>query len=70
MYATQPWSGNYELRPTLYTTAHTTHFTAPGWGMMGVGDGSGMLEKGGSYVRRRSCSAIARSHTLSSRAGT
>ncbi|GMH69855.1 hypothetical protein TrLO_g4995 [Triparma laevis f. longispina] len=50
MYATEPWSGSYELRPTLYTTAHTTHSTKPDMKFLQVNDGSGLLNDSGSFV--------------------
>lgn len=34
----------------LWATAHTTHFTEPGWRYLTVGSGSGLLAQGGSYV--------------------
>jgi hypothetical protein len=30
----QPWSGHYELKPSLWVLAQTTQFTAPGWRYM------------------------------------
>eukprot|EP00039_Didymoeca_costata_P032679 m.38843 g.38843 ORF g.38843 m.38843 type:complete len:1028 (+) comp9481_c0_seq1:155-3238(+) len=48
--ATQPWSGNYYVTPTLWVTAHTTQFTTPGMHYLKVGNGSGYLSQGGTYV--------------------
>jgi hypothetical protein len=31
MVASEPWSGSYSVGRTLWTMAHTTQFTAPGW---------------------------------------
>eukprot|EP00928_Gymnodinium_smaydae_P028736 TRINITY_DN21845_c0_g3_i1.p1 TRINITY_DN21845_c0_g3~~TRINITY_DN21845_c0_g3_i1.p1 ORF type:complete len:900 (-),score=115.96 TRINITY_DN21845_c0_g3_i1:138-2837(-) len=59
MYAFEPWSGHYEVNPTVWTTAHTTHFTRPGWHYLQVGPngGSGELPGGGgTYVTLRSAS--------------
>jgi hypothetical protein len=67
MSASQPWSGHYSggdgtgnataapsLDGPLWTTAHTTQFTAPGWRYLTVNSGgSGFLPAsvgGGSYV--------------------
>ena len=49
----QPWSGHYWLTPSLWTMAHTTQFTQPGWHYLDSacgffdGDASG---KQGSHV--------------------
>jgi len=49
--ATQPWSGHFELTPTLWATAHYTQFTQPtGWRYLRQGQGSGALDSGGTYV--------------------
>jgi galactosylceramidase len=45
-----PWSSNYEILPTIWVSAHTCQFTEPGWNFLPVGNGSSLLEKGGSYV--------------------
>jgi O-glycosyl hydrolase len=50
--ANQPWSGHYELGPTLWTIAQTAQFTRPGWSY--IDSASGMLDGGGSYVTLRS----------------
>ena len=50
VYPMFQWSGHYDVQPTIYTTAHTTHFSRPGWNYLAVGDGSGQLPHGGSYV--------------------
>ena len=50
MNARCPWSDNYEVLATIWATAHTTQFTRPGWHYLPVGNGSGMLKAGGSYV--------------------
>jgi len=34
MEAHTPWSGYYEVYPAVWTTAHTTQFTEPGWRYM------------------------------------
>jgi galactosylceramidase len=34
MLADTPWSGYYEVYPAVWTTAHTTQFTEPGWRFM------------------------------------
>ena len=48
--ASQPWSGNYEITPTVWATAHYTQFTKPGWTYLLQGQGSGVLTGGGTYV--------------------
>jgi len=66
MNAMQPWSGNYgssvagggfTAGPMVWTTAHTTQFSQPGWTYLKVGSGSGTgsgpLKGGGSYVTLR-----------------
>lgn len=50
--ANEPWSGHYELGPTLWTLAQTTQFTRPGWQYLDSGDGQ--LAGGGTYVSLRS----------------
>ena len=51
MYAYSPWSGHYELNSPLWTSAHWTQFTAPGWRFLSVPSGSsGHLPGGGAYV--------------------
>jgi galactosylceramidase len=48
--APQPWSGHYQVTPTLWSFAHTTQFTSPGWHYLRNGSGCGWLAAGGSYV--------------------
>ena len=50
MFAFEPWSGHYTASGPLWTTAHTTQFTQPGWTYLSVGGGAGKLPGGGSYV--------------------
>lgn len=46
--ANTPWSGAFEVMPTLWAVAHITQFAEPGWRFLeGVG---GALPKGGSVV--------------------
>ena len=53
MDAAQPWTGSYNLRSPIWMAAHTTQFTRPGWIYLPVGQGSGKLTHGGSYVTMR-----------------
>lgn len=51
MYAYSPWSGSYEVNQAVWTTAHFTQFTAPGWHFLSVASqGSGALPGGGNYA--------------------
>ena len=50
MTAAQPWSGNYELNPVIWATAHVTQFTKIGWLYLKDGSGSGQLPNGGFYA--------------------
>ena len=52
MKANTPWSGHYEIWPTVWAMAHTAQFAQPGWQYL---DGAcGLLKDGGSYVCLRS----------------
>lgn len=48
--ANLPWSGQYAARLPLWITSHTTRFAKPGWQLLKVGQGAGMLPGGGSHV--------------------
>ena len=50
--ANTPWSGHYEIHPTLWIIAHTTQFAQPGWQYLD--DACGLMPGGGSYVCLRS----------------
>lgn len=51
MLAERPWSGYYEVGPSIWVDAHTTQFTDPGWRYL---DGaSGYSPAGASYVGLR-----------------
>jgi hypothetical protein len=46
--ATSPWSGHYDVSPSLWAVAHTNQFAQPGWQYL---DGaSGYLQDGGGKV--------------------
>jgi galactosylceramidase len=51
LVAAEPWSGNYEISPTVHVIAHHTQFAKPGWYYVG-GGGMGVLRAGGSYLTR------------------
>jgi hypothetical protein len=48
--ANTPWSGHYETDAAVWTSAHWGQFIRPGWKLLAVGQGSGLLPAGGSYV--------------------
>ena len=50
MHAAWPWSGHYVPTPQLYVSAHTTQFVHVGDRYLSVGNGSGLLASGGSFV--------------------
>ncbi|NEB76906.1 galactosylceramidase [Streptomyces sp. SID14478] len=52
LQANEPWTGHYDLGPTLWTIAQTAQFTHPGWRY--VDSASGYLDGGGTYVTLRS----------------
>jgi len=52
MQANTPWSGHYEVKSTIWVTAHTTQFAQPGWRYLD--SASGNLPDKGSYVSLRS----------------
>jgi hypothetical protein len=52
MYANTPWSGYYDIQPTIWVTAHTTQFAQPGWQYLD--SSSGNLPEKGTYVTLRS----------------
>jgi Glycosyl hydrolase family 59 len=52
MEANTPWSGHYEVKSTIWVTAHTTQFAQPGWRYLD--SASGNLPEKGSYVSLRS----------------
>ncbi len=49
--ANEPWSGAYTAGASVWATAHTTQFTAPGWRY--VDSAKGYLRGGGSFVALR-----------------
>lgn len=53
-YAYEPWSGSYEVNPSIWTTAHWTQFMTVGWHLLLTDAGRGLLPGGGSYVVARS----------------
>jgi hypothetical protein len=51
--AGEPWSGNYQLNPTIHAMAHHTQFAEPGWVHLPVdAPGLGPLPGGGALVTR------------------
>lgn len=52
MEANTPWSGHYDVKSTIWVTAHTTQFAQPGWQYLD--SASGNLPEHGSYVSLRS----------------
>ncbi len=57
MKANTPWSGYYEVWPTIWAMAHTAQFAQPGWKYLD--SACGVLKDGGSYVCLRSPDAAA-----------
>lgn len=55
MYANTPWSGHYDVQSTIWVTAHTTQFAAPGWQYLD--SASGTLPEKGNYVTLKSPNA-------------
>ena len=49
--ANTPWSGNYEIQPATWGTAHTTQFAKPGWRYL---DSACVIIEGGSVVALQS----------------
>jgi len=45
----QPWSGNYQLSPSLWILAHTTQFTHPGWHYLDSACGYFANDRSGSH---------------------
>jgi hypothetical protein len=52
MKANTPWSGHYDVKSTIWVTAHTTQFAQPGWRYLD--SASGNFPEKGSYVSLRS----------------
>ena len=52
--ARSPWSGEFDVTSPTWTVAHTTQFTKAGWRYLGLHQGVGFLQHGGSYVTRTS----------------
>ena len=50
MSSPSPWSGFYGVDKVVWATAHTTHFTQPGWTYLAHNAGVGLLDGGGTYV--------------------
>ncbi|MGH3167176.1 MAG: hypothetical protein ACRDN0_14965 [Trebonia sp.] len=60
--ANQPWSGHYELGPTLWTVAQTARFTRPGWRY--IDSACGYLDGGGTYVTLQSPQTRGRQYSM------
>ncbi|MBZ5669558.1 MAG: galactosylceramidase [Acidobacteriia bacterium] len=52
MTANTPWSGHYDVQPSVWATAHTTQFAQPGWQY--IDNACGYLSKEGRYVTLKS----------------
>lgn len=48
--AVSPWSGNYRVDPPIWSSAHYTQFTKPGWRYLAHGSGVGYLTNGGTFT--------------------
>ena len=48
LYSTQPWAGSYNIQGSVWTTAHFTQFSEPGWSWLAEGNGTGSFGTAGS----------------------
>lgn len=44
--AAEPWSGHWQINPTLAAVAHHTQFAQPDWTYLAVGSGTGYIDAG------------------------
>ena len=61
LYSTQPWAGSYNIMGSIWTTAHFTQFSEPGWSWLEEGKGTGSF---GNATPTAGATAVQRYATL------
>eukprot|EP01051_Picozoa_sp_SAG22_P014533 SAG22_NODE_1776_length_3607_cov_2.601482_2_plen_431_part_00 len=50
LYSTQPWAGSYNIQGSVWTTAHFTQFSEPGWSWLAENNGTGSFGTTGRFA--------------------